>query len=148
MEYRNVTTPDGVTTHALVFADGDEAVSELLRFAREAGLNGAQISGIGAASSVKFGILNLLDKRYDPIELREQVEIISLLGNIALADDGQPALHAHVVVAKRDGTAHGGHLLEVRVRPTLELFVTPTAGLQRRKLPELPLQTLRLSEGG
>src|SRR5919106_1187106 len=54
--------------------------------------------------------------------LREQVEVLSLLGNVAV-HEGKPAVHAHVVVGKRDGTAHGGHLLEAHVRPTLEVIV-------------------------
>lgn len=148
VKYRNVSTSGGVQTQALIFLDGEEAVSELLRFSRENGIDGAHVRGIGAASRVKFAVLDLVEKRYQPIEVREQVEVLSLLGNIGLADDGQPALHVHVVVAKRDGTAHGGHLLELHVCPTLEIIVTPTARLQRRKVPDLPLQTIRLDESG
>jgi predicted DNA-binding protein with PD1-like motif len=147
VERRNVSTPEGVATNALVFADGEEAVSELVRFARENDIRGAQLAGIGAASQLRFGWLDLAAKRYQPIELDEQVEILSLLGNIAIGDDGQPVLHAHIVVAKRDGTAHGGHLMELHVRPTLELFLTQTAPLRRRKVPDLPLQTIRLDDG-
>jgi predicted DNA-binding protein with PD1-like motif len=33
-------------------------------------------------------------------------------------------VHAHMVVGRCDGTAHGGHLLEARVRPTCELILT------------------------
>src|SRR6185437_14653961 len=36
----------------------------------------------------------------------------------------KPMLHAHVVVGKADGTAHGGHFLGGRVWPTLEMIVT------------------------
>jgi uncharacterized protein len=148
VEHRELSSGGSASTHALIFSSGDEAVSELLRFARDAKIAGAQITGIGAASRIQFAVLDLVEKRYQPIEIQEQVELLSLLGNIALADDGQPALHAHVVVAKRDGTAHGGHLLELHVRPTLELFLTPTARLQRRKLADLPLQTIRLEQSG
>jgi len=54
--------------------------------------------------------------------VREQVEVLSLIGDVAL-DGGQPKIHAHVVVGKRDGSAHGGHLLTARVRPTLEVML-------------------------
>jgi hypothetical protein len=43
--------------------------------------------------------------------LPEQVEVLSLLGDIALKH-GVPSLHAHIVVRRADRTAHGGHLLE------------------------------------
>jgi predicted DNA-binding protein with PD1-like motif len=48
--------------------------------------------------------------------------VLSLIGDIAL-NKGKPKVHAHVVVGKADGTAHGGHLMEARVRPTLEVIV-------------------------
>ncbi len=35
----------------------------------------------------------------------------------------EPQLHAHVVVGKADGSAHGGHLLAAHVRPTLEVVL-------------------------
>jgi uncharacterized protein len=56
------------------------------------------------------------------IPVSEQVEVVSLVGNIVL-HEGRPKVHAHVVVAKRDGSALGGHLLEARVSPTLEIVI-------------------------
>jgi uncharacterized protein len=56
------------------------------------------------------------------IAVSEQVEVLSLVGNIAVKG-AAPTVHAHVVVGKADGTAHGGHLLEAYVRPTLEVMV-------------------------
>ena len=49
--------------------------------------------------------------------------MLSLVGDIALKA-GEPQVHVHVVLGKRDGTAHGGHLLNAVARPTLELIVT------------------------
>jgi predicted DNA-binding protein with PD1-like motif len=43
-----------------------------------------------------------------------------------------PKIHAHVVVGKRDGSAHGGHLLEAHVRPTLEVILTQSPVHLRR----------------
>jgi uncharacterized protein len=64
-------------------------------------------------------------KEYDPAcVLAEQVELLSLIGDIALRD-GEPQVHAHAVVSRADGTAHGGHLLEARMRPRCELTESP-----------------------
>jgi predicted DNA-binding protein with PD1-like motif len=41
--------------------------------------------------------------------------------------DGAPAVHAHVVIGKKDGTAHGGHLLRAFIRPTCEVVLTESA---------------------
>jgi predicted DNA-binding protein with PD1-like motif len=60
---------------------------------------------------------------YDLAPLKEQVEVMSLVGSIALSGN-EPKVHAHVVVGKADGTAHGGHLLEAHVWPTPEVIIT------------------------
>jgi predicted DNA-binding protein with PD1-like motif len=67
--------------------------------------------------------------------LEEQVEVLALTGNVALAK-GQPKVHAHVVVGMRDGTAHGGHLIEATVRPTLEVVLVESAPHLRRSMDE------------
>jgi hypothetical protein len=61
------------------------------------------------------------------------VELLSLIGDIALKD-GKPQVHAHVVVSKSDGSAHGGHLLEAVVRPTCELILTESPAELRKEI--------------
>ena len=68
--------------------------------------------------------------------MNEQVEVVSLLGDVALGPNGKPALHPHVVVSRADGSAMGGHLLEAHVRPTLEVVLTESPRhLHKRKDP-------------
>src|SRR5271165_417914 len=101
---------------ALIFETGDEIASVLQQFARGQGLAGSSFKAIGALSYAKLGWFNWATKKYDSAcVLDEQVELLSLIGDIALRD-GEPQVHAHVVVGRSDGTAHGGHLLEARVR--------------------------------
>ncbi|HWD35492.1 MAG TPA: PPC domain-containing DNA-binding protein, partial [Casimicrobiaceae bacterium] len=108
----------GERTWALVFDVGDEVVSTLTQFASLHQLTAARFTAIGAFSEATLGYFDAGKKAYEKIPVREQVEVLSLIGDVAL-DRGQPKIHAHVVVGKRDGSAHGGHLLEARVRPTL-----------------------------
>jgi predicted DNA-binding protein with PD1-like motif len=117
---------------ALVFDKGDEPISELERFARERRLTAASFTGIGAFEEVVLGYFDREQKEYEEIPLREQVEVLSLNGDVALADSG-PAVHAHVVVGKRDGTAHGGHLLRARVWPTLEVVLAESPTELRKR---------------
>jgi predicted DNA-binding protein with PD1-like motif len=112
----------GERTWALVFDVGDEVVSTLTQFASLHQLTAARFTAIGAFSEVTLGYFDAGKKAYEKIPVREQVEVLSLIGDGAL-DRGQPKIHAHVVVGKRDGSAHGGHLLEARVRPTLEVML-------------------------
>jgi predicted DNA-binding protein with PD1-like motif len=109
-------------TWALVFDTGDEVVSSLTRFASQHQLAAARFTAIGAFSQATLGYFDREAKAYEKIPLREQVEVLSLIGDVA-QDAGEPKVHAHVVVGKRNGTAHGGHLLEAHVRPTLEVML-------------------------
>jgi len=131
-------------TFVVVFDHGDAVLENLLAFAREHRLSAAEFTGIGAFSAAVLGYFDWQKKDYERIPVDEQVEVLSLTGNIALAD-GEPKLHPHVVVGKADGTAHGGHLLEAHVRPTLEVIITESpAHLQRRSDPETGLALIRL----
>jgi uncharacterized protein len=83
-------------------------------------------------------------KDYDRIPIGEQVEVLSLAGDVAL-DRGEPKVHAHVVVGKRDGTAHGGHLLRASVWPTLEVVLAESpAELRKSHDPETGLALIDL----
>src|ERR1043166_9890773 len=135
---------NGPKTFALVFDKDEEVKESLLRFAAEIGLRGAQLIAIGAFSEVTLGFFDRKTKSYQEIPVKEQVEVLSFAGNIA-EKDGDPMLHAHVVVGKRDGTAHGGHFLNGRVWPTMEMVVRETpAHLRREKDEETGLPWLVL----
>jgi uncharacterized protein len=72
------------------------------------------------------------------------VEVLVLTGDITL-DNGEPMVHAHVVVGKSDGTADGGHLKEGNVRPTLEVILVESPVHPRRTYhPELGLALISL----
>ncbi|HEX6966614.1 MAG TPA: PPC domain-containing DNA-binding protein [Gemmatimonadaceae bacterium] len=134
-------------TFAIIFATGDDPMAGLLAFAREQQLRASHFTAIGAFSSVTLGYFQFERKTYEHIPVYEQVEVLSLVGDITL-DRGEPALHAHVVIGKSDGTAHGGHLLEARVRPTLEVMLveSPTT-LRRRFDPDTGLTLIDLQAG-
>jgi predicted DNA-binding protein with PD1-like motif len=135
---------DGERTYAVIFDTGDEAMAGLEGFAGKEGLAGAHFTAIGAFSRVTLGYFELDKKDYKKIPLEEQVEVLSLVGDIALKD-GEPMVHAHVVVGRSDGTTRGGHLLEGQVRPTLEVMLveTPTH-LHRRFDPQAGLALIKL----
>ncbi len=117
--------PGTPRTWVLVFATGDDPVPELERFAAEQELRGAHLTAIGAFSEAVVAWFDWDARAYRPIRFREQVEVLSLAGDVAIAD-GRPRLHAHVVLGRRDGSAVGGHLRSARVRPTLEVVLEET----------------------
>jgi uncharacterized protein len=128
-------------TWLLVFHHGDAVVESLSLFARDQEVSGARLWGIGALEQVELGFYRHDRKDYDRFSLQEELELLALNGNISVTDKG-PRVHAHVVVGRSDGTAHGGHLFEGRVGPTLELFVVESPVEIRREMNEefgLPL---------
>lgn len=127
-----VLDADGARTLALVFEAGEEPMQGLLDFAKRERLTSGHFTAIGAFEEVTLGYFDWARKDYTQIAIRDQVEVLSLVGDVAL-EGTAPKIHAHVVVGKRDGTAHGGHLLEARVRPTLEvILIQPPGHLHRR----------------
>lgn len=123
-------------TFALIFDKGDEVMVGLLSFAQEQKLTASHFTAIGAFERATLGYFDRAQKDYEKIRIDEQVEVLSLIGDIATDDDGRPKVHAHVVVGKRDGTAHGGHLLEAHVWPTLEVILTESPEHLRRRMDE------------
>jgi predicted DNA-binding protein with PD1-like motif len=110
-------------TYAVIFDKDEEFIAGLTSWAKENKLGGSHFTAIGAFREVKLRYFDRDKKDYQKIPVREQVEVLSLIGDIALKD-GIPQVHAHVVVGKSDGSTHGGHILEARVWPTLELILT------------------------
>jgi hypothetical protein len=128
----------------LIFDTGDEVVSTLTQFAKENHIGGAHFTAIGAFSDAGLGYFDLQKKDYLKNQVNEQVEVVSLIGDIAL-DKGEPKVHAHVVVGKRNGSAMGGHLLEAHVRPTLEVMLQESGEQLKRKFdPESGLALIDL----
>ena len=119
------------TTFVLVFETGDRVMAGLIAFARSHALSASRFTAIGALSDVTLGFFDWNTKAYRRIPLHEQVEVLSLVGDIAL-DGGEPKVHAHVVLGRSVGTTRGGHLLEARVWPTLELVLVQSPTHLRR----------------
>ena len=123
---------EGLRTYALVLETGDEAMAAIKAFAAEHRLRATQFTAIGAFARVVVAYFDWTTKEYQKRPIEEQVEVLSLLGDIT-CEDSRHNVHAHVVIGKADATAHGGHLLEGYVRPTLEIVMTELpAHLHRR----------------
>ena len=132
MKYKVVEDAD-VVTYVVVCDPGDEAVAALTRFAQAERLEAAQISAVGAFEHAVVGWFDRAARDYRRIPVDEQCEVLSLLGDVAEGQDG-PILHMHTVLGLSDGTTRGGHLLEGKVFPTLEVVVTETPAQLRKVL--------------
>lgn len=127
------------STYALVGEAGEDAYAILTEFTRQHHLTAAQLTGVGAFAHATVGWFDRQAKDYRRIEIDQQCELLSLVGDVAQADDG-PQVHAHVVLGLPDGTTRGGHLLAAEIWPTLEVIVRESpAHLRKTSHPELGL---------
>ena len=147
MKIRQLDDAGGSRTFVLVCDRGDDPVEALTDAAKRYDLRAASLTGIGAFAGVTLGFFDHARRDYRRRVIREQVEVVSLIGNIAL-DRGEPRVHAHIVVARSDGGALGGHLLGGSVEPTLEVtLVEAPATLQRKTDPSTGLALIDLEWG-
>jgi uncharacterized protein len=145
MKYKVVEDAD-VVTYVVVCDAGDEAVAALTQFAQAEDLEAAQITAVGAFEHAIVGWFDRAAKGYRRIPVDQQCEVLSLLGDVAEGVDG-PILHVHVVLGLSDGTTRGGHLLEGKVFPTLEVIVTETPAELRKVLrPDLGIALIDLDQ--
>jgi uncharacterized protein len=143
MKYKVVEDGD-VVTYVVVCDPGDEAVAALNQFARAERLEAAQVTAVGAFEHATVGWFDRAAKDYRRIQVDEQCELLSLIGDVAQGQDG-PILHVHAVLGLSDGTTRGGHLLEGRVFPTLEAVVTETpARLSKVLRPDIGIALIDL----
>ena len=145
MRHKLLHQSGGQRTYAVILETGDEVMACLKRFIADERISAAQLTAIGALSDAVLLYFDWDKKDYLRIPVEDQVEVASLIGDVAEDPSGQPALHVHLVVGKRDGTAMAGHLGEAHVRPTLEVIVTESpAHLRKKKDPESGLALIHL----
>lgn len=138
----------GLRGFALVLDKGDEAVGQITDFARAIRISAASLTAIGACSEVTLGYFDPQLNDYRSTVFSEQMEILSLLGDIATKQN-EAVLHAHIVLGRRDSSAIGGHLQTLTVFPTLEVVIneTPTH-LRKRVDAATGLALIAIDEAG
>jgi uncharacterized protein len=148
MKSAKIAGDAGLETRVVILDSGEEAFAALTKFANEAGIAAASLTAIGAFERATVGWFDFEKKTYKKIEITEQCEVLSAIGDVAVGDDGKASLHIHVVLGLSDGSTRGGHLLDGKVRPTLEVVLTDTAShLRRRKRADLGIALIDLEAG-
>ena len=144
MKSKLIHEAGGERTFVLVYETDDPIVQLLERFVTEHKVGAARFTAIGALSAATLGYFDWDTKKYAEIPVSRQVEVLSLIGDVALKGD-QPTIHALVVLGKSDGSTQGGHLMEAHVRPTLELvLVESPLHLHKKVDPESGLALIVL----
>jgi predicted DNA-binding protein with PD1-like motif len=127
-----------------VFEIGEDVLPLLQTFCETNEIAAGTLTGIGGFAKATVAFYNLQSKQYEPIEVDEQVEVLSFIGNVTMYQD-KPKLHVHCVLGHRDGHTTGGHLLAATVRPTLEVTIDElSARIHRTDRPEIGIPLIEL----
>jgi len=146
MQSKQVSNNKGEKLWILVLATGEEAKETITAFAKKEKICAASFVALGAFSRAVVGYFDWEKKKYMPIPVNSQVEVITLVGDIAEDEKGAPSLHAHTVLGMLGGTTRGAHLIEGHVRPTLEVTLTEMpAHSVRKEKPELGLTLIDIA---
>jgi predicted DNA-binding protein with PD1-like motif len=143
MKYKLINN-DQQRTFAVILESGEEVFESLMEFAKEQKVSASQFTAIGAFSETVVGFFDFSLKDYKHIPLKTQMEVLTLNGDITIFND-QHKIHAHVVLGKEDGTAHGGHLIKAIVHPTLEIILNESpVYLERQMNEELGISLIKI----
>ena len=110
---------------------GEHVQAALVPWLADEGIGYAAVSGLGAVRQVTLSYWNADSRQYETHERAEQMEVVSLVGNVTLKDDA-PFLHLHVALGRRDLSLIGGHFNDAIAHPTLEIWLRPEAEAVRR----------------
>ena len=91
-----------------------DLVEFLTELAKKNRIMVATFTAIGALKYAKLGFYDQKTHEYVETLLSAPQEIASCLGNISIKE-GEPFVHAHAVLADRNGNTKAGHLLEGKV---------------------------------
>lgn len=110
---------------------GEEILSNLQKLCEEESIRLGRVEAIGATDQAVIGVFDLEKKEYYPEQIQEFMEITGLSGNITQME-GKPYIHLHATLADQHHRIHGGHVIQMRVGATCEMFVTVLDGEVKR----------------
>ena len=132
MNYKLIND-DKQKTYAVILESGEEAMEQLLAFAKSLNLSASQFSAIGAFSDTTVGFFDFSIKDYKKNRFNQQMEVVSLVGDITMYKN-EYKVHGHVVLANEKGNAFGGHLVKGIVHPTLEIILNESPLYLQREM--------------
>lgn len=122
-------------TVLLVLEIGEDINESLEKLSEQYGNKFATISGIGACDLVSLNFYDVKTKKYYEKVLEEDVEMISLMGNLTLKDS-KPFAHIHGTFGDDKYQTWSGHVSKAIVSVTAEIVVTFTDMQVSRELNE------------
>jgi len=123
-------------TYTLNFAKGEEVMTGLSAFLKKENIQAGHIAGLGAASKLTIAYYNLETKEYEKKEYTENVEILSLVGNVGVKENNELVVHMHGTFGRRDFSVFGGHVFEIIISGAGEIHLAAFPGTINRAYDE------------
>jgi len=120
---------------------GEKVMESIAQFMEQNAVKACTFTGIGTGSDLDLGYFNAHIKEYRRKRFLEDFEIVSFNGNgSVMATDGKPVVHAHGSFSRTDFSMVAGHIFEIQVLATCEIFVISLdSDLKRENNPEFNL---------
>jgi predicted DNA-binding protein with PD1-like motif len=117
------------------FESGERVAAPLLAWLKSEQIGYATMTGLGAVREATVSYWNAEAREYEQHELQEQMEVVSLVGNVTIKE-GEPFTHIHVTLGRRDLSIVGGHFGDAVVHPNLEVWIRREAEAVERTLDQ------------
>ena len=114
---------------------GEELLSSLREFLKKENIKAGYFTGLGAAGVLDLAYYNLATKKFERHAIKEDVEILSLIGNIAMLKD-ETIIHTHGTFGRKDLSVFGGHIFSLHVSGACEIHLTKLSGEMTRACDE------------
>ena len=121
--------------HILRPAAESDLLKELEKYVRDAGINLAWLSGMGAVSRATLRYYDQVDHEWDDLQLEQHLEVVNLVGNVSLLN-GQPMVHVHVTLSDEEGKCWGGHLAYDTLVFNMEIMLQILSGAVVSRVPD------------
>lgn len=108
--------------HIVKLQKGDKLFESLTKLAKQDDIKGSWLMGLGAAQWAELGYYDFKTKEFTWKKFAGPMEVLSLQGNIGWAGD-EVALHIHGTFCDEAGKSFGGHVKEIEVIGTIEIFL-------------------------
>jgi predicted DNA-binding protein with PD1-like motif len=123
------------STYIVSLNDKVSMVEALTDFVKQTHITTGSITGLGAVNEATLLFFDPMTKKYVDKTFHEQMEASNITGNISVKD-GEPFLHLHITLGRRDYTALAGHLQDGTIRGAGEFYITAYTGTVNRKFSD------------
>ncbi len=111
---------------------GERYPAVFIEFLKKNKIGGGFFVGLGACTNPEVAFYDLEKEKYLTKRFKGDFEVLNLTGNISKTGN-ETIIHQHITLGKKNFEAVGGHLMDMKIGGTLEIFLIVTPELKRSK---------------